>query len=226
MSRSVKNITDSLERGKLSNKKDLHPEDRILTTISSPMLNAKNKNAMLQSHLKRTAGELNSLMTFFGENPKDATARNTFFYKFVTFITEYKKAHVENIQREEEQRTYEIRKKILEDKIAKKEKLKEELAEPEAVVDTAEESSAVVDSLLEKLKSSTPITKNRRSKALSFYSENPLEIVADTKYESVNNLKRRMTTRKRTTDGETSPKSEQFMLRAQAMLHQLRNKEE
>lgn len=232
MSRSVKNITDSLERGKLSNKKDLHPEDRILTTISSPMLNAKNKNAMLQSHLKRTAGELNSLMTFFGENPKDATARNTFFYKFVTFITEYKKAHVENIQREEEQRTYEIRKKILEDKIAKKEKLKEELAEPEAVVDTAEESSAVIDSLLEKLKSSTPITtnraktKNRRSKALSFYSENPLEIVADTKYESVNNLKRRMTTRKRTTDGETSPKSEQFMLRAQAMLHQLRNKEE
>ena len=111
-------------------------------------------------------------------------------------------------------------------------KLKEELVEPEAVVDTAEESSAVIDSLLEKLKSSTPITtnraktKNRRSKALSFYSENPLEIVADTKYESVNNLKRRMTTRKRTTDGETSPKSEQFMLRAQAMLHQLRNKEE
>ena len=43
MSRSVKNITDSLERGKLSNKKDLHPEDRILTTISSPMLNAKTK---------------------------------------------------------------------------------------------------------------------------------------------------------------------------------------
>ena len=48
----------------------------------------------------------------FGENPKDATARNTFFYKFVTFITEYKKAHVENIQREEEQRTYEIRKRF------------------------------------------------------------------------------------------------------------------
>ena len=238
MSRSVKNITDSLERGKLSNKKDLHPEDRILTTISSPMLNAKNKNAMLQSHLKRTAGELNSLMTFFGENPKDSTARNTFFYKFVTFISEYKKAHVENIQREEEQRTYEIRKKILEDKIAKKEKSKEGLAEPEAVVDTAEESSAVIDSLLEKLKSTTPVTtnrtkiRNRRSKALSFYSTSEnllLELdreFANTKYESVNNLKRRMTTRKGIIDGDTSPKSEQFMLRAQAMLHQLRKEEE
>ena len=119
----------------------------------------------------------------------------------------------------------------MEDKIAKKEKLKEELAEPEAVVDTAEESSAVIDSLWRNQSPaprSPQIEPKRKQTQQGFVvlQREPLEIVADTKYESVNNLKRRMTTRKRTTDGETSPKSEQFMLRAQAMLHQLRNKEE
>ncbi|KAL6454864.1 BNR1 Formin BNR1 [Candida maltosa Xu316] len=222
MFKSVRNITDSMEKGKLSNPRDLHPDDRILTVISMPMQSAKNKNALLQSHLKRTVSELNSLMLFFGENPKDSTARNTFFYKFVTFITEFKKVHVENIQREEEQRSYELRKKILEDRIAKKEKEK-------AVVDTAEESSAVIDSLLEKLKSTTPTAtprargKNRRSKALSFYSTSEDPIGAKSTYESVNNLKRRMTTRRRTMDGEFSLKNDQVISRAQAMLHQLRN---
>lgn len=223
MAKSVRNITDSMERGKLSNAKEFHPDDKILDMIATPMQSARNKNSLLQSHLKRTVEELNSLMMYFGENPKDSTARNTFFYKFIVFITEFKKAHVENIQREEEQRTYEARKKILEDRIAKR-KEKEE-----AIVDTAEESSAVIDSLLEKLKTTTSTTrtrsKNRRIKALSFYSTGDEVIPVLDKYTSVNNLKRRMTTRKGLTDVEASGKNDEIIQRAQAMLQQLRNSE-
>ncbi|RCK66176.1 Formin BNR1 [Candida viswanathii] len=243
MAKSVRNISDSMEKGKLGNAKDLHPQDKILDTITTPMTSARSKNSLLQSHLKRTVSELNSLMLYFGENPKDSTARNTFFYKFIAFITEFKKAHVENIQREEEQRTYEARKKILEDRIAKK---KEKEDADAAVVDTAEESSAVIDSLLEKLKTSTPSTsgrarsKNRRTKALSFYStsDEPIPELeaaviaaaasapATDKYTSVNNLKRRMTTRRGLADAEANSKNEQIILRAQAMLLQLRNEKE
>ncbi|CAI5755510.1 unnamed protein product [Candida verbasci] len=220
MAKSVQNITDSVDKGKLSNIKDLHPQDRILSTISSPMKSARTKNSLLQTHLKKTIDEFDTLMQYFGENPNDSVSKNNFFNKFVLFIDEFKKVHIENVQREEEQKVYEARKKIVEDKLKKQQMSQEEL------VDSVEESAAVIDLLLVRLKktnqSKSRKNNDRRYKALSFYSTEESIDLDDSKYESVNNLKRRLTTR-RTKSDLSSPKTDQQISRAQVMLHQLRN---
>lgn len=265
--KGIQNVVGSLSKGNLSDSKTFHPEDRILRKISGPMETAKSKSIALQTHLKRTVDAFDTLMKYFGENPEDSGSRGSFFSKFSTFVTEFKRAHVENVQREEEQRAYEARKRIIEDranKLNRKNNGDEEDDEDDEEEDEVEtgldvqvaalslDSSAVIDNLLEKLKSSAPTngknsvrerkTRDRRSKALSFYSSMSLEELQNSstgsdgggsalvkqqtqhEYESVNSLKRRMTTRKKTASvEELTPRADQVMLRAQAMLHQLRN---
>lgn len=267
--KGIQNALSSLTRGNLSDSKNFHPEDRILRKISGPMETAKVKNTALQAHLKRTVEEFDNLMRYFGETPEDSGSKGSFFGKFSSFVSEFKKAHVENVQREEEQRAYEARKRLIEDRANKlnmkndeeEDEDDEEDEEDEAGTEAdapvealSSESSAVIDNLLEKLKSSAPTngktsvrerkTRDRRSKALSFYSSMSLEELQTSstigsesggsvlskqqtsynEYESVNSLKRRMTTRKKTASvEELTPKADQVMLRARAMLHQLRN---
>ncbi|GMM35876.1 formin [Saccharomycopsis crataegensis] len=115
----IQNIDDSVTRGNLSDTDKLHPDDKVLSVIKRDIPRAHNKSKLLISHLKGTLDNYNDLMVYFGENAAEVTARNTFFQKFSNFIQEYKKAHVENIQREEEQRAYEIRKRLIESRIKK-----------------------------------------------------------------------------------------------------------
>lgn len=287
--RVIDNVSSSLQKGNLSDSSSFHPEDRIVSKVTKPLENAKIKNGILQSHLKKTIEDHNTLMEYFGENHHDTQSRNLFFSKFSSFVTEFKKAHVENIQREEDQRAYEARKRLIEERamrttkgsLRKKAPGKESNAEGEEN-NTAEDeentvqdehddlpededndddgadseantSSAVIDTLLEKLKSSAPSSssgssrergrRNRRSKALSFYSTMSLDDLLEqvsgdslgtalskqhtsyNEYESVNSLKRRLTTRKKqqSSSEASSVKGDQVMLRAQAMLNRLRN---
>lgn len=289
--RLISNVGSSIAKGNLSDPGKLHQDDKILGVISKPLENAKLKNNLLKSHLKRTIDDHNTLMEYFGENPNDSNSRNTFFNKFASFVIEFKKAHIENIQREEEQRAYIARKKMIEGSKAQRDKRQFELKDnnnEENAKDVNEEyednknvedelglnlatqdnsqkqkdgsySNPTIDSLLEKLKTnaliSSPSRKSRqrksqytRSKALSFYSSMTLDGLLEqssngiideltrqkpyNNYESVDSLKRRMSTRKKleTIDRENHSQNtnatndtDQTMIRAHAMLNQLRN---
>lgn len=269
----VENVSSSINRGNLSDPEKLHPEDKVLSVVSAPLESAKIKNSLLQTHLENTIKEYNSLMVYFGENPNEITSRENFFGKFLSFVNEFKKAHIENIQREEDQRVFEARQKVLQEsrKVKKKEKLdisntpektesseieekehlyETEMAQEEELDEEESEKSdgysdedddnlnadAVIDILLQKLKTtksrtSTTKERNRRSRALSLYSTMSLDDFLDTShqpanndnYESVNYLKRRMTTRRKQTEYSSSVNKDQTMLRAHAMLQRLRN---
>lgn len=232
MNKEVEIINNSLQQGKLSREKDLHPSDRIRQTVAVPMQNATSRNALVQSRMKRTLSNFKSLMVYFGEDPNDAKAKDTFFQKITTFVAEFKKAHIDNIQREEEQRVYDARKKKIEDESVNKTPTEE--TDEKNFVDSVEESSAVIDSLLEKLKSTSDHAKikreNRKSKLLSGGSETESlpsdlnSVTVENEYESVNNLKRRLTTRKSKLGLAST--NEQGVSRAQVMLHQLRTAED
>ena len=98
------------------------------------------------------------------------------------------------------------------------------------------DSGAVIDTLLDRLKASGSMTsrsslkaRNRRSKALSFYSSVPLDELIEVQgqeeneneYESVNLLKNRMSVRRKHI-GVERERSDQTLLRTKAMLNQLR----
>jgi hypothetical protein len=78
-------------------------------------------------------------MAFYAENYDDKGSKNSFFMKFVTFIGEYKQAHLQNIRMEEEENNKEKRQKILHEMMNKKKSV------------TSKESD-IVEHLLDKLK--------------------------------------------------------------------------
>lgn len=112
--RSIANVLNSITKGNLSNTEQFHPNDKVLEVILVPIEAAKLKSNMLRAHLKRTIDNFNGLMEHFGENVSDSNSRNTFFDKFATFVTEFKKVHVENVQQEEEERAYQLKKQAIE----------------------------------------------------------------------------------------------------------------
>lgn len=120
--RTIQNVLTSTTKGNLSKNEMFNPEDRILTAIAAPLDNAKLKSSLLKLHAKRTISKYNDLMEFFGENPLDSTSRNSFFSKFANFVNEFKKVHIENVQREEEERAYQQKKLMIE----KRERAKKE----------------------------------------------------------------------------------------------------
>lgn len=84
-------------------------------------------------------------MEYFGENSDDNTSRNSFFDKFVSFIREFKKAHVENIQREEDQRAYEARKQMMEESLNIKRNRKKKREQDEKANMTTDENDGKND---------------------------------------------------------------------------------
>lgn len=281
--RNVANAITSIEKGNLSLSDQFHPDDQILNVLKGPLDNARLKSSLLSSHLKRTIENYFQLMEFFGENPHDASSRNSFFGKFSGFVLEFKKVHIENVQKEEDERAYEEKKQSIE----RKEKLRRELrsrgsqrgstgneirsdaAEPtEGREETPEadknpsneeedeeeedkldedkenrpvaEDEDVIDKLLRELKH---IGSDRKKRTRSMYikrksvshDSRPLAIRDDADlqgfepvggYAQVDSLRRRMTTRKlKTSDGANGAEElDVVMLRAQAMLSQLRSR--
>lgn len=126
--RRVENVSNSIEKGNLSDKGQFHPEDRILQVVEKPLDAAKTRSNNLKSHVKRTIDEFDELMEYFGENSQESTSRNQFFDKFATFVSEYKKVHAENVQKEEEDRVYQAKKAAIE----RKERAKKERSEKAA----------------------------------------------------------------------------------------------
>lgn len=145
---AIKNVQSSIDVGNLSDVSKFHPKDRVLKVVSPSLARAKKKADLLQDQATCTLKEFETLMKFFGEDPNDSFVRNSFFSKFTSFLSEFKKAQRENLQREEELRVYEQRKKLLEN-TKKQAKVKKESG-------SEDEDDNVMDSLLEKLKAAGP----------------------------------------------------------------------
>ena len=120
--RNISNVLNSIVKGNLSNRDKFHPDDKILEIIREPLEAAELRSSLIKAHLKRTIDSHNSLMENFGESTSDSNSRNTFFDKFAIFLNEFKKVHAENVQKEEEERTYQLKKQAIE----KKEKARRE----------------------------------------------------------------------------------------------------
>ncbi|KAG7191500.1 uncharacterized protein KQ657_003095 [Scheffersomyces spartinae] len=148
---SIKNTQSSLDIGNLSDVTKFHPDDRILKVVLPVMSRAKRKAELLSDQVAYTMKEFESTMRYFGEDPSDSFVKNSFISKFANFITDFKKAKLENIQREEEVRLYEQRKKLLE----APRKVHDGRKDGEDDNDK-DNGNNVMDSLLEKLKTAAP----------------------------------------------------------------------
>lgn len=145
---SIKNVEASIDVGNLSDSSKFHPRDRVLTKVLPVLPEARRKGDLLSDQAKITITEFDKLMRYFGEDPTDSFAKNSFFKKFVDFMNDYKKARRENLVREEEERVYEQRKKMME--------TPKRSTSASSVSNGEEAEENVMDSLLEKLKAAGP----------------------------------------------------------------------
>lgn len=144
---SIKNVQSSVDIGNLSDLSKFHPQDRVLKIVLPALPRAQRKAELLTDQSNFSFKEFDKVMRYFGEDPSDSFVRNSFISKFAQFISDFKKAQQENIQRETELRIYEQRKRLLE--TPKRKEQKEEEKE-------LDDDSNVMDSLLEKLKAAGP----------------------------------------------------------------------
>ncbi|KAK9456961.1 hypothetical protein V1511DRAFT_457117, partial [Dipodascopsis uninucleata] len=161
---AIKNVQDSIDFGNLSDRSIFHPEDRVLKVIVPFLPEARKKKEYMEEHLRNTQTIFDNVLKYFGEDVRDSSSRQTFFLKFSNFLSDFQKARKENLQREEEQRLYEIRRKnILE--AQKKAVVLDDLGKArggETEKDTSE-SAAVMDNLLAKLRAAGPQTGDARA---------------------------------------------------------------
>lgn len=148
-SQSIKNVEASIDVGNLSDSSKFHPKDRVLTKVLPVLPEARRKGDLLSDQSKITITEFEKLMRYFGEDPTDSFAKNSFFRKFVDFMNDYKKARRENLAREEEERAYEQRKKLMETP-------KGGASGSAAGSQGEDQGENVMDALLEKLKAAGP----------------------------------------------------------------------
>ncbi|KAK9448642.1 uncharacterized protein V1518DRAFT_405912 [Limtongia smithiae] len=108
---NIKNVQDSTDFGNLSDRSSFHPSDRVLAVVLPFLPEARTKREYLEEHLANTVSTFDSLLKFFGEDVRDSNSRATFFAKFANFMADFKKARKENLQRDEETRVYELRRR-------------------------------------------------------------------------------------------------------------------
>jgi hypothetical protein len=149
----IRSCTNQIRTGVLSDKSKLHPDDRIVEYFGNVLEKAQKNSETLSSHLESALDNLKSTMAFYAENYDDKGSKNSFFMKFVTFIGEYKQAHLQNIRMEEEENNKEKRQKILHEMMNKKKSV------------TSKESD-IVEHLLDKLKEKKMSDCRRNVKAI------------------------------------------------------------
>lgn len=99
--------------GTLADPSKLHPADEIMRKIKYKINRAKSKSQLLWDQYKLMNSDLEKLMKYFGENPNDREAKNSFFVNFGEFSAVFKKCARENTEKEEAYRVYEQRKHLL-----------------------------------------------------------------------------------------------------------------
>ncbi|CCK72841.1 formin BNR1 KNAG_0L02250 [Huiozyma naganishii CBS 8797] len=164
----IRKMGHAVKKGPLSDPAKLYPGDMVLKKIRFKAQRANSKAQLLESQMKLSSNDMNQLMKYYGEDPKDATTKNHFFTSFAEFLQLFKKCSRENIEREEMDRVYEQRRKLLEDKQSSRSKSgKGNSAAADAAGgneddDENEDEEDAVDKLLDKLREvAKPVGKPR-----------------------------------------------------------------
>lgn len=87
---NIKNVQMSLDAGNLSDPRKFHPEDRVSQVVQRSMKEARRKAEQMELYLGEMKRTYNDIMTFFGDDNQDESARREFFTKLANFVNEYK----------------------------------------------------------------------------------------------------------------------------------------
>jgi cytokinesis protein len=87
---NIKNVQMSLDAGNLSDPRKFHPEDRVSQVVQRSMKEARRKAEQMELYLEEMKKAYNDIMTFFGDDNTDESARREFFSKLANFVNEYK----------------------------------------------------------------------------------------------------------------------------------------
>ena len=160
----IEKIDNDITKGVLSNPAKLHPDDQIIKRMKYKVQRAKTKCELLRDQMALLNHDLDKLLRYYGEDPKDREIRNNFLDYFIEFTIMFKKCSKENIEKEEMNRIYEQRKKMLEERVGTKKNAKSEGEGEDEGGDEGKENDAI-DSLLHKLRgveTQSPALKERR----------------------------------------------------------------
>ena len=137
----------ALESGALSDRKILHPKDRIRQVAESYLPTAQRKTLQLQTLLDDMETSFENCLLYYGEEPRDAMSRGQFFGKFDVFCRDYRRVKRENIDMEEDSHRQDMRRKALH-KAGQSKALDRAMRKDGGPAPT----HAVMDNLLEKLR--------------------------------------------------------------------------
>ncbi|KAG9997147.1 FH2-domain-containing protein, partial [Aureobasidium melanogenum] len=113
----------------------------------------------MELYLEEMKRTYNDILTFFGDDNQDESARREFFSKLANFVNEYKKSHEKNISQEETQRRNEV---SMRRKAQAQSALEKATADPAGPPSPA--SQGAMDTLLEKLRAAAPATRDTRDR--------------------------------------------------------------
>ena len=157
---NINNVQSTLDAGSLSDSKKFHPEDRVSQVVQRSMKEARRKAEQMQLYLTEMNRVYDDILTFFGDDNKDDSARRDFFGKLANFVTEYKKSTEKNLILEETWRRNEAN--------MRRKQLTAQSANPAAMNGDAplspSPSSGAMDTLLEKLRAAAPQTRDTRDR--------------------------------------------------------------
>ncbi|AAS53672.1 AFR301Cp [Eremothecium gossypii ATCC 10895] len=160
----IANLDRSLASGKLSDPSKFHPKDRFLQRTDTKLAQAKKKARLLRDQCSLTISDFEKLMLYWGENPANPNSKNTFFQKFIDFILLFRKAAKENTEREELDRTYEKRRRLLEQTAALQDRRRSSglSSVPSSAGDSADKDA--VDTLMRRLRDLNQDARNTRDR--------------------------------------------------------------
>ncbi|BFZ55129.1 hypothetical protein PYCC9005_002168 [Savitreella phatthalungensis] len=158
------NVADrALESGALSDRKIMHPKDRIRQVIEAYLPTARRKTQQLTTLLEDMETSLQNCLIYYCEEPKDSSARQMFFGKFDMFCRDFRRVKRENFDMEEDAHRQDMRRKALQ-RAGQKNIL--ERAMQSSGNASAAPGHAVMDNLLEKLRvGPDPEQRRTRKKA-------------------------------------------------------------
>lgn len=87
---NINSIQATIDSGSLSDPQRFHPEDRVSLVVQRSMKEARRKAEQMQLILEEMTRTYNDIMTFYGEDSSDETARREFFSKLSTFVLEWR----------------------------------------------------------------------------------------------------------------------------------------
>lgn len=163
---------------------------------------ARTKGELLGDHFKLSNNDFEKVMRYYGEDPTDVESKSVFFQTFVEFSTLFKKCAKENMEREEAERVYAQRKKIMEASTRKD-------SDVDSGTDNIDGENTAVDSLLAQLrgvdKKPEPLRTRKSVKVVTIKSGESLPVPDEEK------------------ENKTVTGDEKLLERTQAMLNDIQN---